>query len=67
MRKFDKNAYNTAYNKANYKQLKIEVKPYIYTMIDNYCKDKGISKAMFIARACKHCIDNNIDISDINI
>ena len=59
MRKFDKNAYNTAYNKANYKQLKIEVKPTIYIMIDDYCKIKGISKATFITRACKYIIKQN--------
>lgn len=65
MKKFDKNAYNTAYNKNNYKQLKVEVKPTIYIMIDDYCKNKGISKATLITRACKYIIDNNIDISDI--
>ena len=65
MKKFDKNAYNMAYNKSNYRQLKVEVKPTIYIMIDEYCKTKGMSKAMFIARACKYIIDNEIDISDI--
>ena len=62
MKNFDKNAYNTAYNKANYKQLKVEVKHDIYNMIDSYCKDKKLSKATFITRACKYIIDNNIDI-----
>ena len=67
MKKFDKNAYNMAYNKVNYKQLKVEVKPTIYIMIDDYCKQNNISKAMFIARACKYCIDNNIDINNVDI
>lgn len=65
MKKFDKNAYNMAYNKSNYKQLKVEVKPTIYTMIDDYCKQNQISKATLITRACKYIIDNDIDISDI--
>lgn len=67
MKKFDKNAYNMAYNKANYKQLKVEVKHDIYYIIDSYCKDNNVSKATLIARACKYIIDNNIDISDIDI
>lgn len=67
MKKFDKNAYNTAYNKTNYKQLKIEVKHDIYYIIDSYCKNNNISKATFITRACKYIIDNEIDISDIKL
>ena len=65
MKKFDKIAYNQEYNKKNYKQLKVEVKHDIYIMIDDYCKDKGISKATLITRACKYIIDNNINIDDI--
>ncbi len=30
-----------------------------YNMIDNYCKEKGISKAQFIVTACKKYIDEN--------
>lgn len=67
MKKFDKNAYNTAYNKTNYKQLKVEVKPHIYIMIDDYCKQNNLSKAMFITRACKYIIDNGIDINNIDM
>lgn len=49
------------YNKANYKQLKANVKPDDYDLIDNYCKEKKISKAKFIVEACKFFIDNHDD------
>lgn len=51
------------YNKENYKQLKANIKPDDYNIIDARCKDKKISKAQFIVAACKYCIDNNIDPS----
>ena len=51
------------YNKANYKQLNINVKPDDFNIIDQHCKSHGISKAAFIVGACKYCIDNNIDLS----
>ncbi|MDE6709786.1 MAG: hypothetical protein K2J76_04795 [Oscillospiraceae bacterium] len=52
------------YNKENYKQLKVNVKPNDYNTIDNYCKGKGVSKTQFIVAACKYCIDNNIDLNN---
>ena len=62
---FDQKKYISDYNKKSYKRLQVDVKPNIYIMIDDYCKNKGISKATLITRACKYIIDNNIDISDI--
>ncbi len=50
------------YNKANYKQLKANVKPEDYELIDNFCKDNAISKASVIVNAIKYCIENNIDL-----
>lgn len=47
------------YNKANYKQLKANVKPDDYTIIDDYCKNHDISKAKFIVEACKYYIENH--------
>lgn len=58
-KEFDK----AAYNKVHYKQLKANIKPDDYNIIDAHCKDKKISKAQFIVAACKYCIDNNIDPS----
>ena len=47
------------YNKANYKQLKANVKPEDYDLIDVYCKNHEISKAKFIVDACKYYIENH--------
>lgn len=54
-KKFDK----VAYNKERYRQLKAEIKPDDYNIIDTYCKGNGISKAQFIVEACKYYIDNH--------
>lgn len=47
------------YNKENYKQLKVNVKPDDFNLIDDYCKKNGISKAKFIVEACKFYIENH--------
>lgn len=52
------------YNTKNYKQLKAFIKPEDYLMIDNYCQKSNISKAKFIVKCCKYCIDHNIDFDD---
>ena len=56
--------YNMKYNTKNYKQLKAFIKPEDYLMIDNYCQKSNISKAKFIVKCCKYCIDHNIDFDD---
>ena len=53
------------YNKANYKQLKVNIKPDIYNRIDNYCNNAGVSKAQLITAGCLYIINHNIDVSDI--
>lgn len=45
------------YNKANYKQLKANIKPEDYAMIDDYCNKSGVSKAQLIVTACKEYIE----------
>ena len=50
------------YNKANYKQLKANIKPEDYELIDDFCKDNDMSKAQFIIKSCKYIIENNIDL-----
>ena len=47
------------YNTKTYKQLKINIRPSDYDMIDNYCKDNNISKASLILNACKEYINNH--------
>lgn len=67
MGEFNRNDYMREYrskNKNNIKQLKADIKPDDYNIIDAYCKGKGVSKAQFIVAACKYCIDNNIDLDD---
>lgn len=67
MGEFNRNDYMREYrskNKDNIKQLKADIKPDDYNIIDTYCKGKGVSKAQFIVAACKYCIDNNIDLDN---
>ncbi len=52
------------YNKANYKQLKANIKPEDYKLIDDFCKDNNISKAAMIVNSVKYCIENNIDLAN---
>ena len=47
------------YNKDNYKKLQANIKPADYDIIDNYCKNSGMSKAQLIVTACKEYIKNN--------
>ena len=47
------------YNKDNYKKIQANIKPDDYKMIDDYCKNSGISKAQLIVAACKEYIKNN--------
>ena len=57
------NEYMKEYRKRKtFKQLKADIKPEDYTIIDNYCKDMGISKAQFIVKSCKYVIKNDIDL-----
>ena len=50
------------YNKANYRQLKINVKPADYELVDTYCKENSISKASMILHTIKYCIENDINL-----
>ncbi len=59
---FNRNEYMREYrnkNKDNIKQLKADIKPEDYAMIDDYCKSNDVSKAKFIVEACKFYIDNH--------
>ncbi len=62
MEAFNRNDYMREYrnkNKDNIKQLKADIKPDDYSMIDDYCKKNDISKAKFIVEACKYYIENH--------
>lgn len=59
------NEYMREYRKRKtFKQLKVDIKPEDFTIIDNYCKDIGMSKAKFIVKCCKYCIDHDINFDD---
>ena len=47
------------YNKDNYKKIQANIKPDDYKMIDDYCKNSGMSKAQLIVAACKEYIDKH--------
>ena len=47
------------YNKDNYKKLQANIKPADYDIIDDYCKNSGISKAQLIVEACKEYINKH--------
>lgn len=59
------NEYMREYRKRKtFKQLKVDIKPEDFIIIDNYCKNIGISKAKFIVKCCKYCIDHDINFDD---
>ena len=47
------------YNKDNYKKIQANIKPDDYDIIDNYCKNIGMSKAQLIVTACKEYINKH--------
>ena len=47
------------YNKDNYKKIQANIKPDDYQMIDDYCKNSGMSKAQLIVTACKEYINKH--------
>lgn len=51
---------NRKYTQTHYKQLKADIKPDDYTLIDTYSKEHGISKARLIVESIKYCIENGI-------
>lgn len=53
---------NAKYTAKTYSQLKVSVKPSDYEIIDEHCKSKGISKASFIVKACRYCIDQGVEL-----
>lgn len=50
-KKFNRNEYNTKYQKDHYAHFSTVIKPDIKERIDNYCTDKNISKSEFLRRA----------------
>lgn len=60
MPEFNPTKYKNEFNKKNYKQLKADIKPDDYNLIDTYSKKHNISKARLIVESIKYCIKNGI-------
>lgn len=52
-KKFDKQQYINDYNKGNYKQLHVRLKPEEYDEITKYCKKNNLSYKQFILASYK--------------
>ncbi len=48
----------------NKKQINATLDIEVYSIIDEYCKANGISKASLITNAVKYCIENNINLKN---
>lgn len=51
--------YNTKYNKENYVNFSLKIKPELNNKIVNYCKSKNISRPEFLERAIE-ALNHNI-------
>ena len=58
-KKADKKYRNRKLNDGTKKQINATLKIDDYAMIDNYCKNSGMSKAQLIVAACKEYIKND--------
>ena len=59
-KKYNKIAYNSAYNKEKYKQMKLYVKPETFDLIQQICQDVDISKNEFMVKSALYIINNNL-------
>lgn len=53
---------NNKYKNSHYRKLSADIKPADYDFIDNYAKEKNISKASLIVKSIKYIADNDIDL-----
>lgn len=59
-KKYDKIAYNQAYNASNYHDLKVRLRDREYAEITEYCKKIGISKNKLFIDSVLYCINHGI-------
>lgn len=62
-KKYDKIAYNQAYNARNYHKISVNIRDSEYEEITEYCKENGISKNKLFVDSVIYCIENNIKFS----
>lgn len=63
---YNKLDYNSKYNKENYKNAALRIKPKDYEIIEKYCKDMNISKQSLFINAALYIINNDIPITEYN-
>lgn len=61
--KFNQTVYKNAYNKKNYANCGLRIKPDIMAKIETFCAENGISKNSFFINSALYIIDNNISIN----
>ena len=44
-------AVKDRYNKKNYKQFNVKIKPELYEKLENFCKEKELSRSEFLTLA----------------
>lgn len=58
--KFNKTAYNNAYNKEKYKNIALRCKPSDYETIEQFCQDLQISKNKFMINCALYIINHDM-------
>ena len=66
-KKFNKTAYNNAYNKQHYANCNLRLKAENARIIADFANKLGISKAALIQKCVQYCYKNNVDISNTDI
>ena len=65
--KFNATDYKREYNKQNYTNCSIKVKPEFMQILTEYSQNLNISKAAMIQKCVKYCYDNMIDVSNVKL
>ena len=58
--------YNNKYNKENYRNAALRIKPKDYEIIEKYCNDMNISKQSLFINAALYIINNDIPTEEYN-
>lgn len=63
---FNQEVYKNAYNKKNYSNVGLRIRPEKAQKIADFCEKNGYSKNDFFVRAALYIIDNNINLSTLD-
>ena len=53
-------ASKNKYNKKAYENFNVRLKPELFKIIDNYCKENGLSRSQFLEKAIETLKANNL-------